>query len=188
MNVATSLVQDNVNQQLEEQLKQLKEGIFNEGVTTPTLSSSQQDAIVKVVSMATHPATVQRIAGAKLLWVDDHPENNLYLRKAMEELGIQITLSTSTEDALEKVHASTYDVIISDMARQPPNPLAPFEKMAGFDLLDKLRAEDINTPFIIYAISRSPEHQKETQLHGGMGTTNNAQELLQMVINAIQQE
>ena len=133
-------------------------------------------------------ATVQRIAGAKLLWVDDHPENNLYPRKAMEELGIQITLSTSTEDALEKVHANSYDVIISDMGRQPSNPQAPYEKTAGYDLLDKLRSGHINTPFIIYAGSGSPEHRKETQRHGGMGTTNNAQELLQMVINAIQQE
>jgi CheY-like chemotaxis protein len=175
VNVATSLVQDNV-------VKQVKEG-----VTNPTLSSAQKDAIVDVVSMATHPATAQRIAGAKVLWVDDHPENNLYPRKAMEELGIQITLSTSTEDALEKIHSDTYDVIISDMGRQPPNPQAPYETMAGYDLLDKLRAEHINTPFIIYAGSRSPEHQKETQRHGGFGTTNNAQELLQMVINAIQQ-
>ena len=97
VNIATSLVQANVEKQLDE------------GITNPTLSSSQKDAIVKVVSMATQPATVQRIAGAKLLWVDDRPENNLYPRKAMEELGIQITVSTSTEDALEKIHSSTYD-------------------------------------------------------------------------------
>ncbi len=176
VNVATALVQANIEKQLDE------------GVTNPKLTSSQKDAIVDVVSKATRPTTTQRIAGAKLLWVDDHPENNLYPRKAMEELGIQITLSTSTEDALEKVYANSYEVIISDMGRQSPNPQAPYEKNAGYDLLDKLRAEHINIPFIIYAGSGSTEHRKETHRHGGLGTTNNAQELLQMVISAIQQE
>ena len=55
VNLATSLVQDNV-------VKQVKEG-----VTNPALSSAQKDAIVDVVSMATHPATAQSIAGAKVL-------------------------------------------------------------------------------------------------------------------------
>ena len=105
----------------------------------------------------------------------------------MEAVGIQTTLSKSTEDALEKIHSDTYDVIISDMGRQPPNPQAPYENMAGYDLLDKLKTEHINTPFIIYAGSNSPKHQKETVKHGGFGTTNNTQELFQMVIDAIQQ-
>lgn len=175
VDLATYLVQSNVARQIEE------------GATNPTLSPAQKDAIVNVVSRATQPTTAQRIAGAKLLWVDDHPENNIYPRRAMEAVGIQITLSKSTEDALEKVHSDIYDVIISDMGRQPPNPQALYEKMAGYDLLDKLKAGHISTPFIIYAGSNSPEHQKETKRHGGFGTTNNTQELFQMVIDAIQQ-
>ncbi len=141
-----------------------------------------------VVSRAANPVGTQRIAGAKLLWVDDRPENNIYPRRAMEAVGIQITLSKSTEDALEKVHSHTYDVIISDMGRQPPDPQAPYDNRAGYTLLDKLRDQHIFTPFIIYAGSSSPEHQAETKRHGGYGTTNNPQVLLQMVIDAIQQE
>lgn len=175
MDLATYLVQSNVAKQIEE------------GATHPTLSPAQKDDIVNVVSRATQPTTAQRIAGAKLLWVDDHPENNIYPRRAMEAVGIQITLSKSTQEALEKVHSDTYDVIISDMGRQPSDSQAPYEKMAGYDLLDKLRAEHINTPFIIYAGSNSPKHQKETISRGGIGTTNNTQELFQMVIDGIQQ-
>jgi hypothetical protein len=71
------------------------------------------------------------------------------------------------------------------MGRQPPDPQAPYDKRAGYTLLDKLRDQHIFTPFIIYAGSSS--HQAETKRHGGFGTTNNPQVLLQLVIDAIQQ-
>ena len=122
-----------------------------------------------------------------MLWVDDHPENNVYPRRAMEAVGIRITLSKSTEDALEKVHSYAYDVIISDMGRQPPDPQAPHDYRAGYNLLDKLRDQHIFTPFIIYAGSSSAEEQEETRRRGGFGTTNDTDVLLQMVISAIEQ-
>lgn len=175
--VATMLVQADVAKQME-----------SARGTRPAISSTQTDEIVNAVSQATNPATTQRIAGAKLLWVDDCPENNDYPRRAMETVGIQITLSKSTEDALEKVHSHTYDVIISDMGRQSLDPHEPYDPHAGYTLLDKLRNQHIFTPFIIYAGSSLPEHQAETKRHGGFGTTNNAHTLFQMVIDAIQQE
>jgi CheY-like chemotaxis protein len=175
--VATMLVQADAAKQME-----------NAQGTRPTASRAQTDAIVNAVSRATNPVIAQRIAGAKLLWVDDRPENNIYPRRAMEAVGIQITLCKSTEDALEKVHSHTYDVIISDMGRQSPDPQAPYDNRAGYTLLDKLRDQHNFTPFIIYAGSSSPEHQAETKRHGGFGTTHNPQVLFQMVIDAIQQE
>ena len=105
----------------------------------------------------------------------------------MEAVGIQVTLSTSTEDALKKVQEQTYDVIISDMGRQPPDQRAPYDTRAGYRLLDTLRQRHISTPFIIHAGSRSPEHQEETRRHGGFGTTNIPYELFQMVSDAILQ-
>ena len=145
----------------------------------------QETEIPRIEEGDTHAN--KKIARAKLLWVDDQPENNIYPRSAKEAVDIQITLSKSTEDALEKVHSHTYDIIISDMGRQPLNPQAPYDNRAGFTLLDKLRDQHIFTPFIIYAGSSSAEHQAETKRHGGFGTTNNPQMLLQMVIDAIEQ-
>ncbi len=174
--VATMLVQADVAKQLE-----------NAQGAHPLVSPVQTEAIVDVVSRTTNPVTAQRIAGAKLLWVDDRPENNIYPRRAMEAVGIQVTLSKSTEEALEKLRSHTYDVIISDMGRQPSDSQAPYDQRAGYTLLDKLRDQHIFTPFIIYAGSSSPEHQAETKRHGGIGTTNNPQVLFQLVIDAIQQ-
>jgi CheY-like chemotaxis protein len=173
--VATMLVQADAAKQL-----------GDAQVAYQPVSPAQTEAIVNTVSQVNDPVIARRIAGAKLLWVDDHPENNTYPKRAMEAVGIQITLSTSTEDALEKVRSHTYDVIISDMGRQSPDPQIPYDKRAGYTLLNKLRDQHIFIPFIIYAGSRSPEDQAETKKRGGFGTSNNSQELFQMVIDAIQ--
>ena len=150
----------------------------------PTEVKTQE--VLNIVNKAAIWHTVQQVAGAKVLWVDDNPSNNYYERSSLEALGIQFTLSTSTEDALEKVRYNSYDLIISDMGRQPPDPQAPYDRQAGYTLLEELQKRNIHAPFIIYAGSNLPEHKAEIKRRGGFGTTNNPQELFQLIINAIQ--
>lgn len=132
----------------------------------------------KRISELITPKASRQLAGATVLWVDDKPENNKYERQALEKLGIQFTISTSTEDALEKLQHGNYNVIISDMERPP-------DKQAGYTLLSQITNRRITTPFIIYAGSRSPEHNAETRRRGGLGTTNMPIELFEMVVDAI---
>ena len=120
------------------------------------------------------PRDQRRLQGSRVLWVDDRPENNVFERQALEALGIQIDLSTATEDALEKIRRRSYDLIISDMGRPP-------DARAGYTLLDKLREAGNKTPFVIYASSRAPEHVREAREHGAIGCTNMPQELVEMV-------
>lgn len=134
--------------------------------------------IADVVSRASTPNVAPRITGASVLWVDDRPNNNLFERRSMEALGIGFTISTSTEDALEKIRMNNYDVIISDMGR-PPDPLV------GYTLLEKLRSSGNKMPFFIYAGSNAPEHKAEALKKGAQGSTNNPYELFQLVINAL---
>ncbi len=110
--------------------------------------------------------------------MDDRPQNNVYERKSLEALGIRVTISESTEDALEKVQSNRYDAIISDMGRPP-------DSQAGYTLLAELRKRKIDTPFIIYAGSNLPEHKTLARSKGASGSTNNPQELYQLVIDAI---
>jgi hypothetical protein len=51
----------------------------------------------------------------------------------------------------------------------------------GYVLLDELRRRGDNTPFIIYAASRSLKHKNEAVQHGGNGFTNSFSELFMMV-------
>jgi CheY-like chemotaxis protein len=125
------------------------------------------------------PRALRRLAEATVLWVDDRPDNNRYERQSLEALGLRFVLSTSTDDALAKTRQRTFDAIISDMGR-PPDP------RAGYTLLDTLRKNGDQTPFIIYASSRAPEHVAEARRHGALGCTNRPQELIEMVLEAIE--
>jgi CheY-like chemotaxis protein len=115
----------------------------------------------------------------RILWVDDRPSNNRYEKAALEALEISVDLSTSTDDALDRVEKDgPYDVIISDMGRPP-------DDRAGYTLLSDLRAKGDRTPCIIYASSRAPEHFDESVRRGALGTTNMPTELLDMVVQAL---
>lgn len=128
-------------------------------------------------SVASYSAS-RRLNEASVLWVDDRPENNIFERKSLEALGIRFTISKSTEDALEKLRLHRFNAIISDMGR-PPDP------KAGYTLLDVLRKSNIKTPFIIYAGSNKPKHKEEAKRRGAHGSTNDPNELFQLIISAI---
>ncbi len=135
-------------------------------------------ALAKVVEQLVIPGTVQQLVGTLALWVDDRPINNTYERQSLETLGVQFTISKSTEDALERLRRKQYDVIISDMARPP-------DQQAGYTLLEKVKAMGLSTPYIIYAGSKRLEHIMEAHKRGAFGTTNEPQELFEMVIKAL---
>ena len=124
------------------------------------------------------PRTIRRASGASVLWVDDRPQNNTNERRALEAFGISFVISTSTDDALVKTRNQKFDVIISDMGRPP-------DSRAGYTLLDELRRSGNNTPYIIYAGSRDPEHVAESKKHGAIGCTNRPDELFNYVLSAL---
>ncbi len=114
----------------------------------------------------------------KLLWVDDRPANNLHERRALEAAGYAVQLATSTDDALAMVGRDRFDTIVSDMGR-------PEGERAGYDLLEKLRATGNATPFIIYSGSGAPEHRAEAKRRGALDSTNDPNELLELVAGAV---
>jgi CheY-like chemotaxis protein len=126
----------------------------------------------RTVDRATHEWQRQ------ILWVDDHPDNNVYERNALESTGVEFTLALSTQQALEILSKKRFAAIISDMGRKE----GPRE---GYALLEAVRAIDPDTPFFIYAGSNAPKHKREAAARGAQGTTNKPQELFDMVIQAL---
>src|SRR5262249_30685114 len=130
----------------------------------------QSEAIGKVlqtlVLTPTHTASRhdRRSSRPSVLWVDDRPSNNVFERRTLEEEGIDITISTSTDDALGKLVQHHYDAIISDMGRPP-------DSRAGYTLLEAARQQGIRIPYIIYASSDRPEHTAEAVSRGAFGST-----------------
>ena len=114
----------------------------------------------------------------QILWVDDQPENNTYERQAFEAMGLRCTPVSTTDAAFEQLAHSRYAAIISDMDRSE-------DPRAGYKLLDGLRQEGDQTPLFFYTSSNAPEHTQETLEHGGQGSTNDPQELIEMVSRAV---
>jgi CheY-like chemotaxis protein len=124
-------------------------------------------------------AAVRRLGRApRLLWVDDRPSNNRYERSALENMGMIVNLSTSTEDAQRKLQRATYDLVISDMAR-------PEDPRAGYVLLDWMRKRGNNTPFAIYGSSNSADHYDDAVHRGAIGSTGQPGELIDMVLRSL---
>jgi CheY-like chemotaxis protein len=148
------------------------------GEQSPENAEESAREIADVVGQAVDPKRAHRLDGARVLWVDDQPSNNVYERRSMEAMGIRFEISTSTEEALDKLRAGKYDVVISDMGRPP-------DARAGYTLLDEMHQLGIKAPFIIYAGSNRPEHKAEARTRGAVGSTNRPQELFQLVVTSI---
>jgi CheY-like chemotaxis protein len=145
---------------------------------TPAQAAERAQEVAEVVAERVNARTVREARGSRVLWVDDRPENNVYERRSLEALGVNFDLSTSTEDALNRLTAVKYDAVVSDMGR-PPDP------RAGYTLLDTMRQRGIRTPFIIYAGSNAPEHKDAARRHGALDSTNRADELFELVLSAL---
>jgi len=144
---------------------------------TPRSQSDLADIVRTVRSATANRVNADERWVTRILWVDDHPDNNILERQAFEAMGLSFTLALCTEDALKKLRQSKYAAIISDMGRRE----GPRE---GYVLLDTLRKQGNNIPLIFYASSNAPEHKRETLEHGGQGCTNNANELFHLVTKA----
>jgi CheY-like chemotaxis protein len=149
-----------------------------EAGATPEATAQEAKHAVEIVTEATTSRALRRAAKSTVLWVDDRPDNNVHERQALEALDVNFVLSTSTDDALDEINRRSFDVIISDMGR-------PSDPQAGYTLLDRLRTSGNQTPFIIYAGSRAPEHWTEAQRRGALGCTNRPAELFELVLSAL---
>jgi CheY-like chemotaxis protein len=148
-------------------------------------SLAGESAVKNIVDAVSTTLATQPLARSsrhnQILWVDDRPENNSYVRQSMEAVGLQFTLALNTQDGLDRLANSRYSVVISDMGRKE----GPRE---GYVLLDAMRKRGDNTPLFFFASSNAPEHKRETAEHGGQGCTNDPSELFEMVTKSVIQK
>jgi CheY-like chemotaxis protein len=116
------------------------------------------------------------LTGSRILWVDDHPINNLYERTVLASLGVSIDLALSTDEAQYMASRLTYHLVLSDMSRAD-NPLA------GLDLI-KLRKDGAFTAPIIFYVGRV--HRTKERPSGCFAITDRPDELLHYVFDALE--
>jgi len=115
---------------------------------------------------------------AQLLWVDDHPENNLNEQMMFRQLRVKMQAAESTEKALEILKSRHYDLVISDMARGDENA-------AGLEFLEQFRNVDKTTPVIFYVGGFDSEKGVPAQ---AFGITNRPDELLHLTLDALERK
>jgi len=83
------------------------------------------------------------LEGARVLWIDDHPANNLYERTALAAVGVTVDLALSTREAVHTASVLRPDMVISDMDRAG-NPVA------GLEGLETFAERGLGAPFVFY--------------------------------------
>lgn len=112
------------------------------------------------------------------LWVDDVPANNDMERDLLEKkFNISWEIARSTSEAMKKVSATNFDLIISDMGR-PEGP------KAGYDLLQEIRSGGRNVPFVVYS-KDSDRWDGVARSKGALGSTSSLSRLTLLVSEAL---
>ena len=129
----------------------------------------------------------------KILWVDDHPENNTEIVDFLTSFKIQVSISTDNQDAYLKLKTSNdFDIVITDIGREhEENTNLPKEdslnntKDVGLDLVRRASAVGYSDRILVYSGSFAIGANKRLRKwpEGAYGVTNQPDELLNLIID-----
>jgi ActR/RegA family two-component response regulator len=114
-----------------------------------------------------------------LLWVDDHPENNVSEMDILQRQEFRIDTALTTDEALAKLQKTPYDAVITDMGRTENRR---HKGKAGLDLIRRMRDSGFGQPVFLYTGSVGLDEDKKLVAQaGGDGATASPSELFQML-------
>ncbi len=157
-----------------------KSGSTVEKTTSKTddldLITENINKIGRTVESVLNEKTYTELSKMRILWVDDKPEKNLYMRQVLQELSIDVTMAISITEAIGLVKNNNYDMIISDYWR-------PNDQDAGYNLLKKLQENyDFFPPYVFYTKTNELEkRRREAKEKGAFDCTNDPSELLNII-------
>lgn len=118
----------------------------------------------------------------RVLWIDDNPSNNLIEIRMLQSFGIrivQVTNSNAADAALEATPGwDTFDLVLSDIERGE-------EEDAGIKFLGSYKSSGGLLPVIFYIHALEPKLGVPA---GAFGITNRPDELLHLVIDALERQ
>jgi CheY-like chemotaxis protein len=89
----------------------------------------------------------------RVLWVDDHPENNVAEMDLLRRRGVLIDVAATNAGAIQLAQWRSYNLVISDIGRNNNEPAK-----AGLELPGELdKALEGNRPFVIFYTSSSQD-------------------------------
>ena len=115
------------------------------------------------------------LRGARVLWVDDHPEHNAWERELFRSLGVVIVSVESTRSAVASIETESFDVVISDIRRDS-------EPVDGIDGAMRIREVMPTLPVLFYIQDLTSTRVPEP----ASGITNEPNELLHLVLDRLE--
>lgn len=116
-----------------------------------------------------------RLRSRHILWVDDHPKNNELIAGAIAAVGVRIDTATSTEEALRRLQAGRYDLIITDMTRGRDGD-------AGLKFIEQVKAMNRRAKIIVYASRKAAHKYPRAYELGAVGATADPADLFNRVM------
>jgi hypothetical protein len=110
---------------------------------------------------------------ARLLWIDEHPENNVTEIRLFKRLGIIIDLATNDADATKRLAEHVYDVVLSSWTRAGDSD-------AGKKFIPTVRVAMLN-PAIIFYVGKVRDVPIDA-----FGLTMRPDELLNLVLDVLE--
>ena len=138
-----------------------------------------ESAATKLRQQASQPPDLR----VKILWVDDHPQNNIGLQYAFQALGI-IVVCIDSNSSIASTFATVgrFDVVITDMYRDAVRD-RPVEPEGGWQTVNIIKADYPNVPVIIYAGTYSAQHANDPVSPPVLANTNDTQKVFDLVFD-----
>ena len=112
--------------------------------------------------------------GADVLWIDDRPENQVWEIRLLELLGARVRQAASSDEARGSLRDGTFDVILSDIAREGRDD-------EGVRFAEETELT-LHAPviFYVYRMMDAPAPA------GAFGITNRVNDLLHMICDVLE--
>ncbi|MFH8492118.1 response regulator [Streptomyces longisporoflavus] len=127
-----------------------------------------------VLGRLEHAADTLR--GGRILWVDDHPENNGALISLFRSMDMVVDTARSTDEGLVALGHGSYDVVLSDIDRDG-------DPQAGISMLRELEARNVDLPVLVHAHHFNPELGVDRRI---FAATNNPVKIVHYVIDLME--
>jgi CheY-like chemotaxis protein/outer membrane murein-binding lipoprotein Lpp len=116
----------------------------------------------------------------RVLWVDDHPENNAFEIAALRRRGVEIIEAKSTRQAESILNSGQpVDAVITDMGRDEEDGFKPD---AGLELIGKVTGPGAGIPAVVYTSANALARTRDSAMGAGAtGATSSGTELLDIL-------
>jgi CheY-like chemotaxis protein len=176
----------NFSDQVQLQIEDLQKKVSELRATQPQQTSAPGVAPIYPILPPPYPippspsSQAQSSPPPRILWVDDHPENNAFQIARLKSKNIDVIEARSTSEAMQVLSGGRgFGAVISDMGRQEDGT---FHARAGIELMDQIHNLGIPLPIFFFTTRSQVDRVRDDPSATRMaGVTSSPVELFEML-------